>query len=380
MDKTFEGVDDLRAEYEREAQRRERDGREDAPSLRLLTVNELMMQPRPLWTVRDVLIQRGLGIVYGEPGSGKSFLALDLGACIVRGIAWFGHRVTQSSVAYFSCEGSLRARIEAYLQHHRLAGTELDGLFVRQGALDLLDPHGDVGDIIEAIGVIPNPGRTVGAIVVDTLNRAMPGGNENASEDMGRVIAAAKRIQDTTGAAVLLVHHSGKDARKGSRGHSSLKGAADLEIEVTNNEAGERCAAVRKVKDHEDGERLGFRLVHIDLGPSSDPDADPGERDGSCVVEPAAAPAAAPKAMRRDVALDALREAIGECGEKMAGTSTVPAGVRVVKLDQWRARWALRTGYEDSTGNSIAVNFHKDKDALLKANRIAISKPYVWLT
>jgi hypothetical protein len=63
----------------------------------------------------------------------------------------------------------------------------------------------------------------------------------------------------------------------------------------------------------------------------------------------------------------------------MPETSTIPKGVKAVTLDQWKSRWALRTGYEDSTGNSIAVNFHKDKDALLKAGNVAISKPYAWV-
>ena len=80
----------------------------------------------------------------------------------------------------------------------------------------------------------------------------------------------------------------------------------------------------------------------------------------------------------RDVALDALREAIGEYGQVMPDTSTIPKGVKAVTLDQWKARWMLRTGYEDSSGNSIAVNFHKDKDALLKAGKVSISKPYAW--
>jgi hypothetical protein len=64
----------------------------------------------------------------------------------------------------------------------------------------------------------------------------------------------------------------------------------------------------------------------------------------------------------------------------MPETSTISKGVKAVTLEQWKARWALRTGYEGSTGNSIAVNFHKDKDALLKAGKVEISKPYAWIS
>ena len=78
-------------------------------------------------------------------------------------------------------------------------------------------------------------------VVIDTLARALAGGNENAPEDMGALIGNAKRIQEATGAAVLFVHHSGKDTSRGSRGHSSLKGAADLEIEVTRTRPATGC-------------------------------------------------------------------------------------------------------------------------------------------
>jgi hypothetical protein len=73
-------------------------------------------------------------------------------------------------------------------------------------------------------------------------------------------------------------------------------------------------------------------------------------------------------------------EAISEYGQSIPETSTIPKGAAAVKLDQWKARWALRTRYGESSGNSIAVNFHKDKDALLKAGKVAISKPYVWVS
>lgn len=76
------------------------------------------------------------------------------------------------------------------------------------------------------------------------------------------------------------------------------------------------------------------------------------------------------------MALDALREAIGEHGEPMLGTE----GRQGVTLEQWKGQWALRTGFDDSSNNSLNVNFHKDKDALLKAGKVSISKPYVWVT
>ena len=69
-------------------------------------------------------------------------------------------------------------------------------------------------------------------MVVDTLARAMTG-NENAPEDMGSFVAACGRIREACEGHVLVVHHCGKDAAKGARGHSSLRAATDVELEVT---------------------------------------------------------------------------------------------------------------------------------------------------
>jgi hypothetical protein len=96
------------------------------------------------------------------------------------------------------------------------------------------------------------------------------------------------------------------------------------------------------------------------------------------VLIPSAEAAAKPtKTARRDVALDALREAIGEYGERMPGTSTIPKGIKAATLEQWRSRWILRTGYDP--GRSAEVNFSKDKALLLRAGKVVVSRPYAWI-
>ena len=77
----------------------------------------------------------------------------------------------------------------------------------------------------------------VALVVVDTLARAMTG-NENPPDDMGKFVAACGRIREACEGHVLIVHHSGKDLAKGARGHSSLRAATDVELEVTNGQDG----------------------------------------------------------------------------------------------------------------------------------------------
>ena len=119
-----------------------------------------------------------------------------------------------------------------------------------------------------------------GVLCLDTLNRAAPGMDENDSKSMGEVITAAKAIQAELGGLVLLVHHTGKDATKGMRGHSSLHAALDAAIEVCRD-GDRREWKMHKSKDGEDGEAHPFRLDVVELGID-----DEGEPLTSCVVVP----------------------------------------------------------------------------------------------
>lgn len=275
---------------------------ESAPRRRFkfLSAGELQALPAPQWLVVDVLPARGLCVWYGEPGSGKSFLVFDMGAHAVRGVRWAGRRTRKARVVYLALEGHLRDRIEAYKGRHALSDEDLAGLLVLQGEpVDLMTAGTAeqlAADIRAALG--DHVGPIV--IIVDTLARAMPSGNENASEDMGRVIAACGILERKLGALVILVHHAGKDATRGARGWSGLRGAADAEV-VIERDGDNRRATFAKVKDGADGVAVEFRLEVVDLGPRSDvdPHAEPHERRTSCVAvltDTDAKPAAGAKA------------------------------------------------------------------------------------
>ena len=233
----------------------------------------------------DALPARGLCVLYGEPGSGKSFFVLDLVAHILRGQPWAGRRTRRASVVYVSLEGHLRDRVEAYQAHHGLGDGDLDGLRVIQGQpLDLLS-DGAAAQLAASIRAALGDHDGAIVVVLDTLARAMPGGNENAGEDMGAAIAACGALERELGALVILVHHAGKDLSRGARGWSGLRGAADAEI-LIERDGDNRHAKLAKVKDGIDGAAVQFSLQVVDLGPRSevDPDAGPAERRSSCVA------------------------------------------------------------------------------------------------
>jgi len=98
--------------------------------------------------------------------------------------------------------------------------------------IDLCSDAADLERLIAMVRGI-DIGTPIGLIIIDTLSRVMAGGNENSPEDMGALVRNIDRLRAETGAATILVHHSGKELARGARGHSLLRAAADTEIEMT---------------------------------------------------------------------------------------------------------------------------------------------------
>ena len=167
-------------------------------------------------------------------------------------------------------EAGLAGRVSAHRIRH--GATSSDIRYVVQ-PFRLLE----AADINELVAAIQAAG-TGDVVVLDTLSRATPGADENDSKAMGQVIAVAKILQDLIGGLVLLIHHTGKDASKGMRGHSSLHAALDCAIEVRRH-GDHREWLIAKSKDGEDGASHPFKLEVVSLGRDSD-----GDEITSCVV------------------------------------------------------------------------------------------------
>ena len=279
-----------------------------APRFKLLNSADLHALPPLAWRVRGVLPAQGIASVYGPSASGKSFLVLDMAAAIAEGRDWFGYRVNACPVVYVCLEGAagFRLRVEAWEQQH--GRTLPAGLRLVLQPFKLTEPQ-DVADMAAAV-----LSAGAGAVIfIDTLNASAPGIDENASRDMGLVLEAAKSLQSLTGGLVTAVHHSGKDATRGLRGHSSLFAALDAAVEVTR-EGARKEWKVAKAKDGQDGAKHPFRLDVVHMG-----EDDEGETVTSCVVAPDESPqdvtrSRLPKGGNQKVVLDALGELLRKSG------------------------------------------------------------------
>lgn len=261
--------------------------------------------------IEGVVGRGAMVVLYGDSNCGKTFAAIDMGASVARGVEWLGKPTDTGLVVYLATEspGSVQTRLKAYQRYH---GLKVPGFVIVKSPINLYDGEADTTAIIDLVSELESEhGVKVALIFGDTLARLVAGANENSGEDMGVVVRNVDAIRSATGAAFVLIHHSGKDATRGARGWSGLRAATDTEIEVTSDDAsGVRTAEITKQRDLPGkGDRLGFRLEPIELGVNRW-----GTPRGSCVVVPSDAPAKAPRVKRLSAAAGAILEFLTQRG------------------------------------------------------------------
>jgi len=235
---------------------------------------------RPL--IKGLLEREQASVCFGDSGCGKTFLCLALALRVAAGIDCFDRKVHQGAVIYVATEAgrSIINRVAAFKIARHLEDDDIP-FFAVPSPVDLC--HADVGDIERLIGTIRDAvtDSDVALIVIDTVSRALAGGNENAPDDKGSFVRSLDRLRDEFHCHVCAVHHSGKNYALGARGHSLLKAAVDTEIEVTRNDNTKiSTATITKQRDGISEDQIAFRLRQIELGE----DQDEGMVT-SCIVE-----------------------------------------------------------------------------------------------
>ena len=223
--------------------------KEEIPSFRLFKRQDIMNLPSIDWKVQGAFPDTGVVCVYGEPASGKSLVIGDMGFAVAEGRRWFGLRTKKSDVTFIVAEGQhgIKGRILAWEAENK---RELPGNV--QFVLDDFYIGADVERLAKSI-------PTGSLIVIDTMNAVSAGLAENDVVDMGIIISNCKQLQKLTSGLVCLIHHCGKDAAKGLRGHTSLIAALDAAIEV-DRRGNNRVWKVVKNKDGQDGQAYKFTL------------------------------------------------------------------------------------------------------------------------
>jgi hypothetical protein len=332
--------------------------------------------------VQGVLTRGSSIIVYGESNSGKTFWVVDLALHIAAGLRWNGRRVDQGAVIYVAMEGGVgfRNRVAAWRTAHadELLGQDIPFVAI-PAPLNMLDPAADTQKLIDAVlHVAKRMGLPVCLVVLDTVARAIAGGNENASDDMGALVNNVDRVRAATGAAVLGVHHSGKDAARGARGWSGLRGAIDTEIEVrADDETKEHSAEVVKQRDLPKGDAFTFRLQVHQLGVNQHKEpvttcvVDSGDGEASPVKRKKVLPAHARTALR------ALQNLLAK-GKGMVGCLDCPPGLRSIQEREWREEY-YATAVPGASPEAKKKAFRRAADVLIDGQAVAMAHERCWI-
>jgi RecA-family ATPase len=208
-------------------------GSEGAELFKLITPEELDKLPELSWLIEGVLPAKAFAILFGQPSSFKTFVALSMALSIASRHNWYNKTIKHGPVLYVAAEGlhGLQLRVRAYRLKHGI--TEEHILYFGEGVnLREIDTIEKLIASLEAAECRPV------LIVFDTLARSILGADENSAQDMSKIIGAIDRLRRATEATVLVVHHTGKGGES-ERGSSALRGAADVMIKCSVDLGGE---------------------------------------------------------------------------------------------------------------------------------------------
>jgi len=284
------------------------------PRSRFLSLDQIMALPPADWLIKGLVPANSLGVFYGKPGAGKTFMSLAIALSIGHGIPCFGRRTVQGGVAIVAGEGArgLQNRLRAWHEFHGREWKGFRAVQVLPHPIDLMDADRVEGLILDIAHRFE--GKLPEMVVFDTLARCSGDGDENRQADMARLIAAGDLVRQALDCSVVFIHHTPKEADE-LRGSSVLEGASDFVLRISKTETGME-AFIRKMKDGKDGLVLGFRMESQHLG--TDDDGDPiltpvAVLEGE-VREGTAPSAEAAPAGKNQTAVLAVLAAAGEAG------------------------------------------------------------------
>lgn len=211
----------------------------------------------PEWLIPNVIPAQGTGMLYGESGSYKSFLALDMALCLAFGVPgqWNAPPV-KNDVLFLAGEGPVataKKRWPAWMEWQNIEFRNDHRFLIK----DRVPFHTDttawehVKSDLALLGVKPS------LIIVDTLTRLMVGMNENETKDATMITNFMEELARYYECFVLAIHHTGKDQNKGARGSSAFYANMDTVLS-TKLKIGGTEFRVRKQKDADVSDDISY--------------------------------------------------------------------------------------------------------------------------
>ncbi len=319
------------------------------------------------WLVQDLIEHQNLGLIFGNSASGKSLIVQDMCYCIAAGLDFHGKQTKQGNVLYIAGEGQagLQKRFKALQTKY---GYDARGLFISEQPAALMDVENAkaVRELMDSIG-------DVSLVVIDTLHRNFGGGDENSSRDFAMFLNNIDTYIKSTGAAVLIIHHSGNDVKDRSRGSSSIKASMDVEFCVTK-ENDVVTMTNTKMKDFDPPKPFHFKIEKLEQ---------------SVILELTEFTKKTPvKSLSKNASksLQALQKAIDDDGIsppksviELFKDSPQNIPPKVVTLEQWRVFAYDAITVDSDTKDAMKKTFQRARADLEKIGDIGVHGSYAWL-
>jgi hypothetical protein len=231
------------------------------------TFKELIDLPPKKWFLDQVFGAGDIGMIYGAPGCGKTFLVIDMIINLCIGGKWSNKFCVNKplNVAYCAGEGisGLPSRFESAAKYYNIK--TLNNFTFFSTPPQLYEGYNSVQGTIKTFveewedRQLMKEAESLDVLVIDTLHTATVSADENSAQDMGKVLQSCRFVADKLGCAVILVHHTNKGGTS-ERGSSAMRGAMDFMIEIKkgNTEVEMICS---KLKDGEQWETQRFSLI-----------------------------------------------------------------------------------------------------------------------
>jgi len=227
----------------------------------------------PKFIVKKYIEEETTNLWFGEPGSFKSFITIDIGVAIAAGQPWGGEETQKGAVFYLAGEGhgGMARRIEACCKARGVHKEDHIPFYVSNTAIPLSNSE-IVAKLSEAIQTLRDDQDTpVRLIVVDTLAANFGAGDENSTKDMSNFINLINtKLRQPLKCAILINHHSGHGDKHRARGSSALDAGLDSFSKIHREDMMSCVRQPGKMKDAEPFRDVWFESEVVNVGVDED--------------------------------------------------------------------------------------------------------------
>ncbi|GHU94297.1 hypothetical protein FACS189479_06860 [Spirochaetia bacterium] len=227
--------------------------------------------PPLLWVVKKWIEKGSLNLIFGDSGTGKSFIAIFLAACVSIGVDFFGYKIRRpGAVVYIAGEGvaGLSRRFKAWEEFtkHSLKDAPI---YRYTGVANLLEAATELLTALNNFTVDRDPPILA---ILDTWAAVLGGDDSNPGDSLEGQAALYKIREKYPDLAILIVHHTGNGEKNRARGAYSLTAAMDTVFKVEKDKNDQLVIANTKNKEDVPLSPMAYKIVSVPLYDVEDED------------------------------------------------------------------------------------------------------------